>query len=348
MAVTIRQIAAAAGVSRGTVDRALNHRYGIKPEVAARIVRIADELGYRPNRAAKVLAGHQYARRIIAVLLVTGKNPFYTRILEGIRDALAEYADFGIDHRIDIMEQYDVARQLALLDELQRAPVSAVVMTPIQSARIAAKIDELEAAGIRVITINSDILGCARTAYVGCRHTRSGSVMAGVAGMIAAGREMKIGMMEGAAQNLALIRRKEGFLHTLSRDFPHLQVCATARNEDNDTLCAQATRAMLAAHPQLDLICVLGAGISGAIQALKEAGAVGKIRLLVYDLIDEVKMALHDDIVAATILQEPYRQGYEGIALAGKYLAFGEAPAHECYYTELRIVNKYCLEDVTD
>lgn len=34
MAVTIQQIAEQAGVSRGTVDRALNHRGRINPEVA--------------------------------------------------------------------------------------------------------------------------------------------------------------------------------------------------------------------------------------------------------------------------------------------------------------------------
>ena len=34
MAVTIQQIAERAGVSRGTVDRALNHRGRINPEVA--------------------------------------------------------------------------------------------------------------------------------------------------------------------------------------------------------------------------------------------------------------------------------------------------------------------------
>ena len=37
MGVTIRQIAEAAGVSRGTVDRALNNRGRIRPEVAERI-----------------------------------------------------------------------------------------------------------------------------------------------------------------------------------------------------------------------------------------------------------------------------------------------------------------------
>ena len=47
MGVTIRQIAEAAGVSRGTVDRALNNRGRIKPEVAEHIRQIAEEMGIR-------------------------------------------------------------------------------------------------------------------------------------------------------------------------------------------------------------------------------------------------------------------------------------------------------------
>ena len=51
MAVTLAEIAALAGVSRGTVDRALNDRGRVDPKVAARVRRIAAERGYRPNRA---------------------------------------------------------------------------------------------------------------------------------------------------------------------------------------------------------------------------------------------------------------------------------------------------------
>lgn len=53
MRVTLNQIAEAAGVSRGTVDRALNHRGRINPEVAERILQIAKEMGYRRNLAGR-------------------------------------------------------------------------------------------------------------------------------------------------------------------------------------------------------------------------------------------------------------------------------------------------------
>ena len=45
MGVTLNEIAKAAGVSRGTVDRALNNRGRIHPQVAERIRHIAEEMG---------------------------------------------------------------------------------------------------------------------------------------------------------------------------------------------------------------------------------------------------------------------------------------------------------------
>ena len=56
MAVTLQQIADMAGVSRGTVDRALNNRGRIRPEVEQKIKKIAKELGYQPSRAGRALA----------------------------------------------------------------------------------------------------------------------------------------------------------------------------------------------------------------------------------------------------------------------------------------------------
>lgn len=53
---TIKEIAALAGVSRGTVDRVLNNRGAVNPITAEKVREIAKALDYKPNKAGLVLA----------------------------------------------------------------------------------------------------------------------------------------------------------------------------------------------------------------------------------------------------------------------------------------------------
>ena len=53
--MTIKQIAEKAGTSRGTVDRVLNGRGNVNPELAKRILDIAERERYQPNQLAQAL-----------------------------------------------------------------------------------------------------------------------------------------------------------------------------------------------------------------------------------------------------------------------------------------------------
>ena len=65
---TIKEIAALAGVSRGTVDRVLNHRGSVNPATAEKIEKIARELDYRPNVAGLVLAAQKRKLKLGVIL----------------------------------------------------------------------------------------------------------------------------------------------------------------------------------------------------------------------------------------------------------------------------------------
>ena len=93
MAVTIQQIAERAGVSRGTVDRALNNRGRINPEVAEKIRKIADEMGYIPKERKKRARG----KIRIGVVTQLAKSSFMLEINRGIQQAKEELEDRGIE-----------------------------------------------------------------------------------------------------------------------------------------------------------------------------------------------------------------------------------------------------------
>ena len=104
MGVTIRQIAEVAGVSRGTVDRALNNRGRIKPEVAEHIRQIAEEMGYKPNQLGRALSMSKNNIKI-GVILQAAETPFMQCVLEGIERAKEEVDSLEEDLRENHMKR---------------------------------------------------------------------------------------------------------------------------------------------------------------------------------------------------------------------------------------------------
>lgn len=343
MAVTLQQIAERVGVSRGTVDRALHGRPGVKLEVAQRIKEVAGELGYKPNLAGKLLSDKQYGKHLIGIILVTEDNPFYDDVIAGAKAAVEEFQEFGVSSVIRVLTEYDVQRQLETIDELLAMGAQGLVMTPILNPKIDEKVKQLKEKGIRVVTINSDIQSPDRLAYVGCRHKQSGVVMAELLSMLADGRSVNVAVLTGTERNLATTRREQGFLEFLERESHNIHIACLRANEDDSEISYEQTKAILREHKDLDYLCVLGAGISGSIKAVREQKNGVKPQLLVYDLIQDVKTALAEKLVKATITQEPFQQGYSGVQIMAKYLAFDQYPESDTIYTELSVVINSCL-----
>src|ERR671914_196287 len=88
--VGIKDIARALGVSTGTVDRALHAKPGVNPMTRARVLSMAESLGYRPNLAARYLKSRRQLR--IAVHLPRQIALFWDSLREGIREAAAPFA----------------------------------------------------------------------------------------------------------------------------------------------------------------------------------------------------------------------------------------------------------------
>jgi LacI family transcriptional regulator len=83
--VTIRDVAAQAGVSVATVSKVLNQRYGVSAETFARVTAVIKELGYEASLVAQSLRNH---RTNVIGILVADIEPFSTELLKGAADAI--------------------------------------------------------------------------------------------------------------------------------------------------------------------------------------------------------------------------------------------------------------------
>ena len=88
MAVSVRDVAAAASVSVGTVSNVLNRPEKVAPGTVERVLAAIDELGFVRNDAARQLrAGRS---RSIGLVVLDVRNPFFTEVARGAEDRAAE------------------------------------------------------------------------------------------------------------------------------------------------------------------------------------------------------------------------------------------------------------------
>ncbi len=102
--VTIRTVAADAGVSVAAVSKVLRDAYGVSAELRSKVNASVAKLGYRPHAAARGMRGQTYT---LGVLFPDMRNPFFTDILAGINAALerTQYqALLGISQSMAVIE----------------------------------------------------------------------------------------------------------------------------------------------------------------------------------------------------------------------------------------------------
>ena len=122
--VTLKQVAAAANVSRATAARALNSYGYVGGETASRVLEVADTLGYRANRVAQAL--RQGRLPIIGFLPGDIQNPFFARIAHDLEVALRSQG-----HNLLIASSEEsVEQERELLESLRSLSVRGFVLAP--------------------------------------------------------------------------------------------------------------------------------------------------------------------------------------------------------------------------
>ena len=114
--VSIRDVSKAAGVSVATVSRSLAIPSRVAKSTRERVLRVVEELGYKPNLLARNLRSQE--SRLIVVLVTNISNPFFSRVIRGIEKVAQELGYsvlLGDTQNNDVIE----ARYIGLLSAKQ-------------------------------------------------------------------------------------------------------------------------------------------------------------------------------------------------------------------------------------
>ncbi len=134
-ALSIRDVARIAGVSRQTVSRVLNRQPNIKPSTEAHVRQVIEEVGWRPNSAARALAT---SRSKTIGLLVSSRSQYGPFSAAGAVDDAARARGYTISSAT--LAQGDDENIAAALDAFSAQGVDGVVViAPQQRAHEALK-----------------------------------------------------------------------------------------------------------------------------------------------------------------------------------------------------------------
>lgn len=142
----IKDVAAAAGVSLGTVSNVLNRPDRVSPHTRAKVEAAMADLRFVRNESARQLrAGRS---RLLAYVMLDGSNPFFTDVAAGMEDTTAP-EDLSLflcntANRID--------REHAYLDRLEQQRVQGILITPVDPD--SPQLDEIARRGTPVVIVD--------------------------------------------------------------------------------------------------------------------------------------------------------------------------------------------------
>lgn len=344
MPVTIKEIAEYTQTSRGTVDKVLHNRAGVKPETRERIMKAIAELDYSPNIIGKALVLKNNPLKI-GIIVTPDYNYYIQQVMLGINAAKAEYSPFGITVDVRILKTLTVEEELEVLDDLEREGCAGISVFPFDDERVKQRINELNDRGIAMVTFNSVIGGIEGICFVGQDNYRAGRTAGSLIRRII--RETGTVAVLISSMNISCHeQRLGGFRDKLRECVPNIHIVDVLEEYDDDRLAYECTMQLCRAHSDLDAIYITSGGSVGVCQAIRELGREEHLRVISHDMSPQALPYLKSGLISFSLEQDGYEQGYQLVKVLFEYLLKSQHPEQYNILTPLKIITEELIESL--
>ncbi len=334
--ITIKQIAERAQVSRGTVDRVLNGRPDVSDKTRAKVLKIIEELDYKPNVVAKALKSKE--KKIKIGIVVSPKSNFYGKdVLKGVLYAQKECLSYGVT--VDIYEMDDFSGT-AQQEQIRRAVadhVDALALAPMETAGVKKILTDI-VGSIPLVFYNTQLRDIKNLCYIGQDARACGRVAAQLLGMISQGGGGTVVFL-GYQMIRAHMERFEGFRDHLSAYFPQMRMIGSFETQEDPERIKTLCRELFAGY-DIKNIFISGGDINALGDHLIDHGLVGKVNVVCTDYICRTPEFLKNNVVQFAIGQQPFEQGYYAVKVLKDHLLTGIGPKGHLIHTNLDIFIK--------
>jgi ribose transport system substrate-binding protein len=286
--------------------------------------------------------GAQAADKRTLAFVVNGASDFWKLAEAGVRKAQGELPNYELEFKYP--EQAAAAIQQRLMDDLVAAGVDAIMVSAVDPKTSTEALNRI-GSQVPLFTTDSDAPDSNRIAYIGSSNTdagkQAGEIM--VKAMPQGGKCIGFVGLPGADNAR---ERIEGVKEVIKSSKVEL---IDVRGDDIDqTRAKRNVEDALAANP--DITCFVGFysyNTPRIYEVLKESGKLGQIKVIGFDEDPITLGGVREGTIEATVVQQPYEWGYQGMKLMAKYLEGDKSvvPADKLIIVPTKVIDKSNVDD---
>ena len=276
---SLKRIAAQAGVSRATVDRALHGRGQVHHQTQRRIQQALHELELLERQ------GLAAGQTLFLDLVMVAPQRFSRQVRAALTGELASLAPFRISPRFHFFEQAPAADLIALLHRCHQRGTHSIILKAPDEPGLNAAVDAICTAGTPILTLVTDLPASRRLHYIGMDNRAAGQTAAYLFAHWLPVGPATVAVNIGSTRFRGEEEREMGFRAGLRERRPDLNVVDIANGFGLHAETREATLRQLERHRDLMAIYNVGGANPAILQAFDEAER--KLNLLIGHDLDE-------------------------------------------------------------
>jgi LacI family transcriptional regulator len=324
----IKDIAAMAGVSIGTVDRVIHNRGEVAEKTRLKVLKILKETSYSPNLMAQALKSKKRFHLVSLLPASSEDNSFWKKHPLGMITAIEELDPFPVSLTqvtFDLQSEEDFQKKTNIV--MDHNP-DGVLLAPIFKSESISFCSQLQKEKIPFVFIDGYIEDTDFLAYIGENIFQSGRVAGQLIDMVTSAQNdvLVITIARNIRNVIHLTNRTDGFLsyfrnsgnntgNKIILNIPDPSPAVVKRDLDKT----------FTDYPEIGSIFITGSRSYLIALYLEEKG-LKSINLIGYDLLDSNVKFLKKGTIRFLIGQRPEEQTYKGIKKLFEYLSLHKIP----------------------
>jgi ribose transport system substrate-binding protein len=219
------------------------------------------------------------------------------------------------------LKEDDREGQIRIVETFLARRVDGIVLAPLDHQALVPIVHRAIGMKIPVVVIDSDLKSDRMASFVATDNYKGGVLGARRLAEVL-GNKGRVIMMRYAEGSASTSAREAGFLDTMKKEFPGIEVVSSNQYGGATTeLSQRKAETLLLQFGDIDgIFCPNESTTFGMLLALQAANRAGKVKFVGFDSDERLNQALHEGSIQGLVLQNPMRMGYLGVKTMVEHL----------------------------